>query len=71
MKLKEMFGQYFKEHEKDDRRDAGREPQSKDEERKSSSDKETVPFTGTPPGSDVQVVPEMLDKVTPGTKGVH
>ena len=71
MKLKDMFGQYFKDREKEDRRDSGQEPRPTDAERKSSSDKEAVPFTGTPPGSDIQASPEQLDKITPGTKGAR
>lgn len=71
MKLKDMFGQYFKEHEKKDRNEPGQAQQPVEGEQKPIHDQEVVPFTGTPPGSEVKVVPEMLEKVTPGSKGVH
>jgi len=69
MKLKDMFSQYFKDREKETRRDSGREAQPMGAEQRSASAAEVVPFTGTPPGSDVRVVPEMLEQVTPSTKG--
>ena len=71
MKLKDMFAQYFNKHAKDSRQAVGQVPRQAAPETDNSSDPQApVPFTGTPPGSDIQVVPEMLEKVTPGTKGV-
>lgn len=71
MKLTDLFKKHTNDGEGGVRRNANPDAQQADPTQPSPANGEVNTFTGMPPGSDVRIVPEMLEKVTPSTKGVR